>query len=249
MRIAELWYWFRFKKPFPQENICFSIKEAMDRIRKGNLEKGEFIVIEEAGVLMNSLEFQNRIQRFFGWVLQSFRCKNVGIIFNLPSFSMLNKTARILLHAIFLTKSVNLKTEESTLQCFYMKTDYISGEQKPIYFKHDYNGSYVKIKMMNFHLPSKELREKYEIKKNEFVDKTEDFLISEIEKEELEKDLKRLTPLQKATIRAFKNEDMEGLRKILDEKTPKEEPEEVIYVTRPVKDANGKIIGYKKVPL
>lgn len=263
IRIEEKWYQYKFKKPFPVENICFSIKEAMDRIQTGNLKRGEIIVIEEAGVLMNSLEFQNRIQRFFGWVLQSFRCKNIGIIFNLPSLNMLNKTARILLHAIFLTESVNTKTQESILKCFYMDTNYITGEQQPRYFKHVHNKHLVRVKKMRFFIPSADILSAYEKKKSDFVDKTGTHLMQEIEREELEKELKRMTPLQRAAIKALKNNDLSSLTKfsIKDDKEQielernslgeivRKEKKQIGTISKPIRDETGKITGYEDLPL
>jgi len=70
----------------------------MKLLSGGELRKGEIIIFEEAGVNMGSLDFQNKVSRMFNYVLQSFRSMNIGILFNLPYLTMLNKQARMLLH-------------------------------------------------------------------------------------------------------------------------------------------------------
>ena len=54
LRIAELWYEKRFNKPFPKENITFSIRQLMERLAYDGddptmkLRKGEIFICEES---------------------------------------------------------------------------------------------------------------------------------------------------------------------------------------------------------
>ena len=103
LRRAELWYRKNFNEDYPEDNICFSVAELMKRITSKNLRKGDIFVFEEAGANLGSLDFQTKISKMFNYVLQSFRSMNVGIFFNLPHLSMLNKQAIILIHVHFVT--------------------------------------------------------------------------------------------------------------------------------------------------
>jgi len=134
---------------------------------------------EEAGVLINSLDFQNKISKFFGAVLQSFRSKNVGIMFNLPNISFLNKTARSLLHLVFETKGINRQKKEVVLKCFYWQTNALSGKTYSKYLRQRVDGRMIAVKRINIGMPSKDLIVPYEKRKDEFVNKTMDSLIVE----------------------------------------------------------------------
>jgi|GEM_PF-3626132 len=176
IRMCELWYKYKFDEPFPQENICFSVSEAVKRLR-GGLRKGEFIIVEEAGVLINSLDFQNKIAKFFTGVLQSFRSKNIGVVFNLPNISFLNKTARTLLHVVFQTQRIDPIRKEVVVKPFYWQTNSLSGKTYQKYLQQKINGHHLKIQRLNFGLPSSEILIPYEKRKDEFVNKTMDNLI------------------------------------------------------------------------
>ena len=135
LRMMELWYLYKFKTQLPMENVCFSIKEAMELINSQKLPKGSLLVIEEAGVTMNSLDFQNKIVKFFNFVLQSFRSKNIGILFNLPNLGFMTKTGRTLLHGIFQAMKINPQTKEVSVKPFYIQTEPFSGKVYKHYLK------------------------------------------------------------------------------------------------------------------
>lgn len=173
----ESYYKQVFNEPFPKENICFSLDACVKRLRHGNLKRGEFLVVEEAGVLMGSLDFQSKIAKFFGYILQSFRSKNIGIIFTLPDMSMLNKTARKLLHIIILTNGIDTSTNEVILKPFYVQPNAMSGKDYHKYLRQKINGRYVKIERVRIGLPSADLIKIYEEMKSKFVDKVEEDFI------------------------------------------------------------------------
>jgi hypothetical protein len=153
MRMAELWYEDYFQKEFPSTHICFSIREAMLLIQSGKLTRGDLIIVEEAGVIMNSLDFQNKIVKFFGFVLQSFRSKNIGIIFNLPHIDMLTKTARLLMHGLFETAGIDTNAKLVKIKALYCQTNPRSSKQYHKYLKYKINGRYQKIKRISYALP------------------------------------------------------------------------------------------------
>ena len=197
LRMCELWYKEKFDKPFPKENICFSLNEAGKRIRQGGLEKGEFIIIEEAGVVANALEFQNKIVKFFHYVLQSFRCKNIGVIFNLPNLNLLTKTARSLAHGVFETKSIDKRSCFVTLKPFYLQTNPLYGKTYQKFLRTKINHRIITVKKITVGKPSKNLIEM----KNNFVDNTLDDFIDV--SEEPKKPMMKNSPLEEAIKRLW----------------------------------------------
>ena len=182
LRILELWYQYRWGIKPPMENVCFSIKEAMLLISSGNLRRGSILIVEEAGVTMNSLDFQNRLVKFFGFVLQSFRSKNIGILFNLPHLNFMTKTGRTLLHGIFQTMKIDTTSNEVIIKPFFAQINPLTGKMYKHYLKQNIDGRMVKIKRMHYKKPSPDIIEEYEKKKEEFVNKTAESLVEEIKK-------------------------------------------------------------------
>jgi hypothetical protein len=185
MRIAELWYKHRFNEPFPQHNICFSLAEAGKLIRNNNMRKGEFLIVEEAGVIVNSLDFQNKIIKLFHAFLQSGRCKNLGIIFNFPNMSMITKTAKTLAHGVFQTTALDTHSGFVTLKPFALSTNPIFGKTYQKYPIQKMNHHYVQVKRIKIGKPTNELLKVYEERKQKFVDGVlDDFLDAVKDKEE-----------------------------------------------------------------
>lgn len=184
IRICEDWYKYKFGEEFPIAHVCFSIREAMELIVGGKLRKGEIIILEEAGVLMNALDFQNKLNKFFGYVLQSFRSKNIGIIFNLPNFALLSKTARSLLHGVFETESIDKKNKKVVLKPFYLQTNVMMGKAYTKFLVQRIGRGVVKVKRISCSMPSEKNILDYEKKKEEFVNRTAESLLNEMKKKD-----------------------------------------------------------------
>jgi len=214
--ICQNWYKFKFKEDFPvKTHCCFSIAEVMKLLSSGKLRKGELIILEEAGTSMNALDFQNRISKLFTFILQSFRSMNIGLIMNLPVLSMLNKSARLLLHAHFITCGIDYEKKIAKVKPFFHQLNQQTGKIYPKYLRIKYQGKTKVVKRFNFSIPPKELINEYEIKKVKFVnDLTQSFSneLDEIQrKEERKMGRKELSEVR-----------LEVLTLLQEGKTPKE---------------------------
>ena len=201
LRIAELWYLYQLKKPFPVENICFGVDSAMKRISSGKLKRGELLIFEEAGANLGSLDFQSKVSKMMNYTLQSFRSMNVGILFNLPYLSMLNKSIRMLLHYSMESAGIDQHSKTNKCKPFFHQVNQSSGQIYKKYLRVKINGKARAIKRFNFKMPSDYLVESYEVKKQKFLlDMTQRFS-TQLDQEDLEiqKKMARkdLTPTQK----------------------------------------------------
>lgn len=169
LRICELWYKRRFNKPFPPENITFSIKEIMRRLTSGELKPTELLINEESGTQLNSLDFQNQVSKLFTFTLQSFRNMRIGIIMNLPVLTMLNKTARLLLHTHFITSKIDYENKICKLRPYFLQLNQKSGKMYEKFLRVKINGKVRRVERFNYSLPSPELIKVYEEKKFKFV--------------------------------------------------------------------------------
>lgn len=171
MRIAELWYKKRFNESFPMENICFGVLSLFKRIRskENPIRKGELIILEEAGTSVGSLDFQTKTAKIFSGVLQSFRSLNLCLMMNLPYFTMLNKQARELVHIQLETITINTNEKKVYLKPFQMQINTSTGKLYRHFPKVVIDGCRESIQFISYGLPSKELCDKYEKGKQDFV--------------------------------------------------------------------------------
>jgi hypothetical protein len=171
LRKAELWYDYYFKEKFPAENICFGVANVMSLLSKGNLRRGEVIIVEEAGVNLGSRDWQSKISKMFNYVLQSFRSMNLALFMNLPYLSMLDSQARKLLH--YYAESVTIDNDNKINICkpFFLQVAQSSGKPYRHYPKVKMNGRNVKIKKFCWSMPSKYIIDEYEKKKREYLQK------------------------------------------------------------------------------
>jgi len=184
------WYNYHFKENLPIENICFSIDEIMKLLHSKKLRKGEIIIMEEGGVLMNALNFQNKISKLFTFVLQSFRSMNIGIVMNLPVLSMLNKSARLLLHAHLITSGIDRDINKCKCKALFHQLNQTSGKSFWKYMRIKWNGKARKIERISYSYPRKELAEEYEKKKFKFVSDLNEGFVQKLEEQHAEEEYK-----------------------------------------------------------
>lgn len=184
-------------KPFPIENIVFSPKQMIDRLRyfeKYDL-RAEFLLAEEWGVNNSALEFQNKTQKMLSYVMQSFRSMNVGILMTLPVLTMLSKSTRQLLHFHFITSGIDYNTKRTKLKPFFHQLNQSSGKSFWKYPKVRINKRLIKLKKLNISHPNKEIVDKYELLKQRFVGSLLKDFSDELDRKELEEKKKLMRPL------------------------------------------------------
>lgn len=205
LKKAESWYEYYFKEKFPPENICFSVAEIMRRLSSGKLKRGELLIFEEAGANLGSLDFQTRVSKLFTYVLQSFRSLNVGILFNLPYLTMLNKQARMLVHVHFVTSGIDFNKKVSKAKAYFRQINPTTGKVYPKFMRIKNGRGSVKVSKFTFDLPTKELLDTYEQKKFKFVHEMSVDFSAELDKIERDK------------LRKMERDDLtERERKVLD---------------------------------
>lgn len=207
IRMAELWYRFFFKIPFDVSvHVCFSIGQVMKLLASKKLKRGSIIILEEAGANFGSLDFQNRVSKLFNYVLQSFRSMNLLLIMNLPYLSMLNKSARLLIHARMVTSGIDYQEKKSTSKAYFRQVNQSSGKIYDKFLRikltspQSPKGKTVVVKKFQYSLPSPELIDVYEQKKLQFVTSLNDSFVKELEEIDKENNMKSarkdLTPRQ-----------------------------------------------------
>jgi len=185
--MAENYYENVLHKPFPIENICFSLVQVARRLESGELQSGESLLLEEGGALLGNLDFQQKLSKMFTYILQSFRSMNIGLIITLPVLSMLNKQARQLVHFHFVTNKIDFEKKISKVKPFFHQLNQQSGKSFWKYPRVRVNGRMRKITRLSYSIPSKELLIKYELAKTKFVSSITNDFIEEYNRKEKDK--------------------------------------------------------------
>lgn len=170
---ADDWYRYKFNEGFPIENCSFKLSTFFDKILGGKLREGEIIILEETGALIPSKEFMNKINRAFGYYMQTFRALQVFVFFNLPVFKLMDSSTRILINANFITQGIDKTKNLCEVKPFFHQLNQQSGKIYPKYLRKSISNGGVRfrkrINKFYFKLPNKELRDSYEKKKQEFL--------------------------------------------------------------------------------
>lgn len=169
LRKVELWYEYYFKEKYPTENICFGIASVIERLSKGNLRRGEVLIVEEAGVNLGSRDWQSKFSKMFNYILQSFRSMNIALFLNLPYLSMLDSQARHLLHYYAESVGIDYKTGINKCKPFFIQVAQGTGKIYRHYPMVRLNGRNIKVKRFNYSMPSKYLIDAYEAKKEKYL--------------------------------------------------------------------------------
>ena len=154
------------------KNCCFTCIEFLDRLNSGQVQKKDVLVWDEVGIGLSAKDWQSISNKLVNFVLQSFRNLNLVVFFNTPSFSFIDASSRKLFHSLWEVLNINYVTKKCEIKPMLLQTDPRTGK---IYFKYLRNNSkehgIVPIKRLYLSLPSKRLRELYEIKKEAFTTK------------------------------------------------------------------------------
>lgn len=161
IRLAE-----RVDPSFNVDRIVFTVQEFVSLVNSG-LPPGSVIVFDDAGLGINARLWQDMNARVFGMLTQGFRYKQIITFITVPDESFIERQSRKLVHIRFEATDVQglMKQKLLSRNTFDPERPYAKYPQirRGI--------SKIRVKLVKFKLPSDELREKYEAKKAEYMDK------------------------------------------------------------------------------
>ena len=161
IRLAE-----RVDPSFNVDRIVFTVQEFVSLVNSG-LSPGSVIVFDDAGLGINARLWQDINARVFGMLTQGFRYKQIITFITVPDESFIERQSRKLVHIRFEATDVQglMKQKLLSRNTFDPERPYAK------YPKIRRGISKITVKLVKFKLPSDELREKYEAKKAEYMDK------------------------------------------------------------------------------
>jgi len=162
LRLAEL-----IDPRFSIQQVCFTPQEFMKLLNSGIVKKGSCVVFDEAGVGMPSREWYSLSNRLLSYILQTFRHKNLAVIFTSPSFEFIDSQARKLFHHYFETIRIDRVGEYVILKPLAIQHN---PRLAKTYYKYP-EYSNCRLTRLKVNKPSEELIRAYENKKNLFSKK------------------------------------------------------------------------------
>ena len=174
---------------FTHDRVIFNVAELLERLADGDHEPGHCYVLDEAGVQLGVRTWQDRAQILANQALQLVRKHNLGLIFTLPRLSELDSQAQGRLQALYeITDKVDGEYVEGKWKFFDPDRTDDTGEIYKKYPRRIQNGNRKRITRLAFTPPEGEEVEKYEAKKDEFLEDFYEETIAELRDEEVDED-------------------------------------------------------------
>ena len=192
---------------FDIDNVCFTPKEFMGLVngKTKKLKRGSVILFDEVQVSMSALEYQSLQARLINSCLQTFRYMGFILIMTSPFFTFINKSARKLFHSRMETVSIDVDKKICTLKPFLLQTNQESGETYRKYLRiWTKETGVVPYKRLKLNLPSKELVDAYELKRQKFSRELNEGIERDLDKLEGKDKPKQLTPKQERIVMLLK---------------------------------------------
>jgi len=242
---------------FNIDRCCFKAKDFMDKVNdlvkqseEGETIRGKVLLWDEFGVEHNAREFMTISNRVINYFFQTSRHLNLIVIMTVPLLSFIDSSTRKLCHGVAEMSGINSARKTATVKVKMIQTNVMSGKEFAKYLRYKKDGKSFVSKRLKFKLPSKELRELYEVKKKQFTTQLNKEIMGKLVASE-EKEHKRvrpLTPTQEKVTELLRNNGVEGVAKLLSLNTGtvyehKKQAEKKGVIFKPIWSAN-RIIGH-----
>ncbi len=186
---------------FSDIHICFTPKEFIRLVNSGKLKKGSIIILDEAGVAINSRKWQSAINLMMNYIVQTFRHRNYVVIMCVPYFDFIDSAIRKMFHMLFEMIRIDFKKCVSWSRPKIIQINQRNGKSYFKWLRYKFSGLQpMALDMAGFRLPSKELLIKYEAKKREYTTNLNKGLEQDLNSGE-NNEPKELTVLQKKILK------------------------------------------------
>ncbi|NIA12350.1 MAG: hypothetical protein GWP10_22205 [Nitrospiraceae bacterium] len=169
----------QFNRKFSVDNVVFKAADFIDLLSDAKrLKKGEVVIFDEAGTgeAMSSRNWYSIQNKLVDSAVQTFRFKNLYVFFTTPLDSFVDSHARKLFNARFVTQRIDKRRKVVvTKPYFFVRTNF-GQDVQPVFLKIiiKVKGEDVVVKKVDpaeFSLPSPDLIQEYELKKQEALHK------------------------------------------------------------------------------
>ena len=165
-----------------EENVAFDFENLIKKTKlPQNTKPGTPFLFEEVGAVGSgsaARSWQSKLNQMFFSFLQTTRVRNQILIFTCPMFSYLEKGARSLVHMQLEMLSINLGNNLAYSKAFVLQTNSRTGKIYFKYLKIKIDGRKIRYKKYKTKLPPKEITEPYELAKEKFLKKLDEYMMN-----------------------------------------------------------------------
>lgn len=165
---------------FNEDRIVFSGLELMQLLNNGNLKSGSCILFEEAGVAMSNRNWYSSLNKMLNYLMQTFRHRNIVLIFTSPYMDFIDAGTRKLIHAELMTDGIDYDKKTCRLKPMLIQYNSRYNKYYYKYLKMITSEGLVKIKRWSVGLATPELINAYEVKKRQFTDRLNEDILKQL---------------------------------------------------------------------
>lgn len=161
---------------FSIDQVAFGLVEFMELVMDDSLGRGSMIILEEASVEAAAEDFHEVSNKVLRTVLETWRQQNRGALLNLPTFSRLDKGAKIRMTALIQQQAKYEREGYSLATYKHLQTNSDTGK----IYRHypEINGR--EHQSLKIAPPSEDLREAYEKRSDEYTAELNEELLEDL---------------------------------------------------------------------
>lgn len=155
---------------FGMRFVEFTVEKFLDLIEQ-DLNKGQPIIMDEAGKGMGAREWQSKFNKIMSYILQTFRFKNYIVFFTVPDMSFVDVHARKMFHYIMEAHSIDYDKKVATFKFKRVQINRSTGDAYHKYIRYNNpDGSIKKAAYLKLKMPTPGLVQAYEEKRKQHMD-------------------------------------------------------------------------------
>jgi hypothetical protein len=161
---------------FTIDQVAFGLVEFMELVMNDSLDRGSMIILEEASVEAAAEDFHEVSNKVLRTVLETWREQNRGALLNLPTFSRLDKGAKIRMTALIQQQAKYEREGYSVATYKHLQTNSDTGK----IYRHYPTINGQEHRTLKIAPPSDDLREAYEKRASEYTSELNQELLEEL---------------------------------------------------------------------
>jgi len=164
--------------------VVFNAKQFMNVLTSDYIKAGDMIIWDEAGVGMSSKDWYSLQNKLINYVFQTFRHRNIAVLFTMPAMKFLDNSARLLMHANLETVKIHRQYNLNQVKVF--DVEYNNRIDKVFYkfpvFK-DEDGNSATLKYLYIKKPCAKDVKTYEAMKEKYTSKLNADILATLDQE------------------------------------------------------------------
>ncbi len=165
LRMAEI-----LEPGFSVERVAFDVDSILERVWEWHLPKGSVVMLDEAGLAIDSRRWFEHANQALSYMVESFRFLGLAFLMTVPDPSFIDRIPRSLFHMGFECIRVDRGREMVVCRPYRNQVNPRMGKvytKRPRVFRK--GKGRVKMKTMRFARPSRELTDYYEIAREKYM--------------------------------------------------------------------------------